>query len=199
MASGQTLRTAGLVLCSLAGAASIWAAPARKSPAPRNSEAMAAVSYAGYLPVNPFDSSLRGVDVISSYSAPSSYASAEPGVDMPAPSSVPALRFQARPAAQHKPDRNPFSVESRVRQTADPGVLTVVASVPAGDRILRMGGGHFNTQDGSKPDAFAICYRISDRTSIEVIPGDPAPVKLPVSTVGNNEGVTAGIVFRLGH
>ena len=60
-----------------------------------------------------------------------------------------------------------------------------------------LGAQRFNTADGSMLGDFAICYRVSGRSSIEVIPGDPAPVKLPVVSMANNTGVTVGMVFRL--
>ena len=60
-----------------------------------------------------------------------------------------------------------------------------------------MGAERFNTEDGSSVDAFAICYRLNGRSSVQVIPGDPAPVKIPVSSMANNTGVTVGMVLRL--
>ncbi|WP_041592389.1 hypothetical protein [Terriglobus roseus] len=54
----------------------------------------------------------------------------------------------------------------------------------------------FNTNDAVASD-FAICYRLNRRSSLQVIPGDPAPVKLPITSMANNMGVTVGMVLRL--
>lgn len=70
-------------------------------------------------------------------------------------------------------------------------------SLPLLSAAMRMTGGKLNTQDGSLLNAFAICYRLNGRSSVQVIPGDPAPVKLPVATMANNMGVTIGMVYRL--
>jgi hypothetical protein len=75
--------------------------------------------------------------------------------------------------------------------------VSPLASMPLAGAARRMGAEHFNTDDGSMLDDFAICFRTSGRTSIEVIPGDPAPVKLPVVTMANSTGVTVGLVVRL--
>ena len=77
-----------------------------------------------------------------------------------------------------------------------PGVSTLDASPLAG-LARRVGAQRFNTDDGSSADDFAICYRLSGRSSVQVIPGDPAPVKIPVSSMSNNTGVTVGLVVRL--
>lgn len=77
-----------------------------------------------------------------------------------------------------------------------PGVSTLEASPLAG-AARRVGARRFNTDDGSSVDDFAICYRLNGRSSVQVIPGDPAPVKLPVSSMSNNTGVTVGLVVRL--
>lgn len=66
-----------------------------------------------------------------------------------------------------------------------------------GNVAVRIGAENFNTDDGSSLEAFAICYRLNARASVQVIPGDPAPVKIPVTTMANNMGVTVGMVYRL--
>lgn len=66
-----------------------------------------------------------------------------------------------------------------------------------GNVAVKMGAEKFNTDDGSSIDAFAICYRLNTRASVQVVPGDPAPVKIPVTTMANNMGVTVGMVYRL--
>ncbi len=75
--------------------------------------------------------------------------------------------------------------------------VSPLASMPLAGTAHRLAAGRFNTDDGSMLDDFAICYRISGRSSIEIIPGDPAPVKLPVVSIANSTGVTVGLVVRL--
>lgn len=70
-------------------------------------------------------------------------------------------------------------------------------AMPGSVRFRRMTNERFNTTDGSFGD-FAICYRLAKRYALQVVPGDPAPVKLPVSTIQNNTGVTIGMVVRVG-
>ena len=79
-----------------------------------------------------------------------------------------------------------------------PSGLSMLESMPlAGTAARRMGANRFNTDDGSSMDAFAICYRLNGRSSVQVIPGDPAPVKIPVTSMANNMGVTVGMVLKL--
>ena len=62
--------------------------------------------------------------------------------------------------------------------------------------VQRRAGRRFNTEDASIDD-FAICYRLSSRVGLQMIPGDPAPVKLAVTSMANNAGVTLGMTWRL--
>jgi hypothetical protein len=78
----------------------------------------------------------------------------------------------------------------------DQSSLRLIQSSPLAGAAHRIRAERFNTQD-SVMDDFAICYRLSSRSSLQVIPGDPAPVKLPVVTMANNMGVTVGMVLRL--
>lgn len=97
--------------------------------------------------------------------------------------------------ALRRPEPSRLSMAT-VRLPDAPGVSLLEASPLAG-MARRMGAQKFNTDDGSDVDAFAICYRLSKRASLQVIPGDPAPVKIPVTTMANNMGVTVGMVVRL--
>ena len=79
----------------------------------------------------------------------------------------------------------------------DPSMLSMVEASPIGGAAHALRAERFNTDDGVMDD-FAICYRLNKLASVQVIPGDPAPVKLPVVNMKNNTGVTVGMVFRLG-
>ncbi len=107
---------------------------------------------------------------------------------------VPTLSFRVQPA-----DRSPSAERTSRISFSRPYSRGVspLASMPLAGAAKRLGAQRFNTDDGSMLDDFAICYRMSGRSSIEVIPGDPAPVKLPVATLANNTGVTVGLVVRL--
>ena len=107
---------------------------------------------------------------------------------------LPVLQWHAMPRAD-APAVNRLSHFS-LRRPNSPGV-SPLASMPLAVTAQRLGAQHFNMDDGSMLYNFAICYRMSARSSIEVIPGDPAPVKLPIHTVANNTGVTVGLVVRL--
>lgn len=72
-----------------------------------------------------------------------------------------------------------------------------LVGMPVAVRLRRMTNERFNTRDGSFGD-FAVCYRLGQHYALQVVPGDPAPVKLPVSTIQNNTGVTVGMVIRVG-
>ena len=82
---------------------------------------------------------------------------------------------------------------------APSSISTLVDQLPVAGRVYRRAGQRFNTSDGSSVDAFAICYRMTHRIGMQVIPGDPAPVKLAVSSLTNNTGVTVGMTLRLSH
>jgi hypothetical protein len=79
----------------------------------------------------------------------------------------------------------------------DPSMMSLVGASPIGGAAHRIRADRFNTDDGSMMYDFAICYRLSKHSSVEVIPGDPAPVKIPVARMANNMGVTVGMVVRL--
>lgn len=74
--------------------------------------------------------------------------------------------------------------------------VSQLESLPLITAARRLTGGRFNTTEASVDD-FAICYRLSRAAGLQLIPGDPAPVKLPVTSMANNRGVTVGMVFRL--
>jgi hypothetical protein len=74
--------------------------------------------------------------------------------------------------------------------------MSMLDSLPLVATARHISGGRFNTTDSSTED-FAICYRLSRTAGLQVIPGDPAPVKLPVSMMANNKGVTVGMVLKL--
>ncbi len=112
---------------------------------------------------------------------------------------VAPLRFNAAgeeqaARASRKPSR--VSVTS-VALPDEPGMLSLVEASPIGGVARRMQAQRFNTDDGVSANDFAICYRLNSRSSLQVIPGDPAPVKIPVSSFANNAGVTVGMVVRL--
>ncbi len=69
-------------------------------------------------------------------------------------------------------------------------------ALPVIGTMRRRTGRRFNTDDASVDD-FAICYRLSSRLGFQIIPGDPAPVKLAVTSVANNTGVTFGMTWKL--
>ncbi len=80
---------------------------------------------------------------------------------------------------------------------ATQGIAESLDAVPVIGTMRRRAGRRFNTDDASVAD-FAICYRLSSRLGLQVIPGDPAPVKLAVTSVANNTGVTVGMTWKLG-
>ncbi len=109
------------------------------------------------------------------------------------------LRFNAgkeqhAAAAARRPSR--ISV-ANVALPEEPGMLSLVDASPIGGIARRMQAKRFNTDDGVSVNDFAICYRLNNRSSVQVIPGDPAPVKIPVNSFANNSGVTVGMVVRL--
>lgn len=69
--------------------------------------------------------------------------------------------------------------------------------IPVVGSMYRRAGKRFNTADGSSVDAFAICYRMSNHVGFQLVPGDPAPVKLAVTSLANNTGVTVGMTWKL--
>ena len=89
--------------------------------------------------------------------------------------------------------------DARTFPDAPSSISSLLDSLPVAGRVHRRAGPRFNTSDGSSVDAFAICYRMTHRIGMQVIPGDPAPVKLAVSSVANNTGVTVGMTLRLSH
>ena len=91
----------------------------------------------------------------------------------------------------------PVSHESFMGVLPDGPRIGLLESSPLAGAARRMRSQNFNTEDGSLVDAFAICYRLNSRSSLQVIPGDPAPVKMAVTTMANNTGVTVGMVVRL--
>ena len=132
--------------------------------------------------------------------APNSSVSEQPAAvetgeslpDLPPTHSL-VLSFRAAPAGS-----GPVARGSRISFTTQQGHgVSPLASMPFAGTARRLGAQRFNTDDGSMLDDFAICYRMSARSSIEIIPGDPAPVKLPVVSMANNTGVTVGLVFRM--
>ena len=142
-----------------------------------------------------------GVPVpVAGLSAPATAASqpAEPAGAVASLPDLPVIRettsLHALPAEKQlqapRPSRISFTTQQR--QGVSP-----LASMPFAGTARRLGAQRFNTVDGSMLDDFAICYRMSGRSSIEIIPGDPAPVKLPVVSMANNTGVTVGLVLRL--
>ena len=112
-----------------------------------------------------------------------------------------ALRSLYLPLATYRTATRRKTPGSDTRTLPDaPSSLTAfLESVPVAGRIHRRAGPRFNTSDGSSVDAFAICYRMTHRLGMQVIPGDPAPVKLAVSSMANNTGVTVGMTLRLSH
>ncbi len=137
------------------------------------------------------------VTPIGERARPVSAGTAESLPDMPSVAIAP-LRFNAvgeqhAARAARKPSR--ISVEN-APLPEEPGMLSLVQASPIGGLARRIQAQRFNTDDGSSYD-FAICYRLNRRSSLQVIPGDPAPVKIPVSSFANNAGVTVGMVVRL--
>jgi hypothetical protein len=78
----------------------------------------------------------------------------------------------------------------------DQSMLRMIQASPLASISREIRADKFNIDDGVAED-FAICYRMNARTSVQVIPGDPAPVKLPITSMANNMGVTVGMVVRL--
>lgn len=131
---------------------------------------------------------------------PESAGVAESLPDLPSPadrafSARNALQNPLTPASDKERVLSRFRLESAILPDI-PGV-SLLESSPLAGAARHIGAQHFNTQDGSSANAFAICYRLSKRSSVQVIPGDPAPVKIPVTTMANNMGVTVGMVLRL--
>lgn len=126
---------------------------------------------------------------------PTSAGVAESLPDVPSPTTVATLLKLQRGLvtdARAVPAANSFSMP--LPGHAGPGLLQ---SGPLAAAAHKVHAKNFNTEDGSSIDAFAICYRLNRRSSLQVIPGDPAPVKMPVTTMANNMGVTVGMVMRL--
>ena len=118
-------------------------------------------------------------------------AAKEEEATLPDAPATPALTVSTKVASRRTTPRLSLA-RPEFAQTVSP-----LYSVPLVNAAIRLGGHNFNTDDGSSINAFAICYRLNRRSSLQLIPGDPAPVKLPVSTVRNNAGVTIGMVYRL--
>ena len=76
-------------------------------------------------------------------------------------------------------------------------MLSLVEASPIGGVARRIQAQRFNTDDGVSANDFAICYRLNSRSSVQDIPRDPAPVKIPAGGFANNAGVTLGMVVRL--
>ncbi len=131
---------------------------------------------------------------------PKSAGVAETLPDLPMPANTAfsihtVLRYAATANSGPEESSSRFSVAAAPLPNA-PGV-SLLESSPLAWSARHVGAQHFNTEDGSSADAFAICYRLSKRSSVQVIPGDPAPVKIPVTSMANNMGVTVGMVVRL--
>ncbi len=107
--------------------------------------------------------------------------------------SIPVRTESTAVIHRHSPNQ-PMSMP-QLANTSDLG--PILDAIPMAGRIQRKAGQRFNTTDGSSVDTFAICYRMNRRLGMQVIPGDPAPVKLAVTSVENNEGVTVGLTLRL--
>jgi hypothetical protein len=120
-------------------------------------------------------------------------AEAESLPDLP-PVRTLVLSFRGDMAGRSTPVNRPSRISFGKPQSAG---VSPLASMPLAGAARRLGAERFNTDDGSMLDDFAICYRMSGRSSIEIIPGDPAPVKLPVVSMANSTGVTVGLVVRL--
>ncbi len=71
-------------------------------------------------------------------------------------------------------------------------------ALPVIGTVRRRAGRRFNTDDASIED-LAICYRLSSRLGFQMIPGDPAPVRVTLMSKGNSAGVTVGMTLRLSH
>ncbi len=71
-------------------------------------------------------------------------------------------------------------------------------ALPVIGTVHRRAGRRFNTNDSSIDD-LAICYRLSSRLGLQMIPGDPAPVRVTLMSKGNSAGVTVGMTLRLSH
>lgn len=92
-----------------------------------------------------------------------------------------------------------FYAATTARFTTMSNVTSLTESLdalPVIGTVRRRAGRRFNTDDASIND-FAICYRLSSRVGLQMIPGDPAPVKLAVTSMANNAGVTLGMTLRL--
>lgn len=135
------------------------------------------------------------VGTASSEARPQSAGVVEALPDMPRGSAMLAAMFHILPMPLQAPA--PVSHESFMGVLPDGPRIGLLESSPLAGAARRMRSQNFNTEDGSLVDAFAICYRLNSRSSLQVIPGDPAPVKMAVTTMANNTGVTVGMVVRL--
>ena len=96
--------------------------------------------------------------------------------------------------------RLPKTAEARVleqRLPDAPSFSQLIDAIPVGERMRRIGRTHLNTSDASMKNDFALCYRIDRRWGLQMIPGDPTPVKAPVASFKDADGVTVGVVMRL--
>ncbi|MGI4757422.1 MAG: hypothetical protein ACRYGF_11325 [Janthinobacterium lividum] len=116
---------------------------------------------------------------------------------LPEAAALPPLHYDAvstQSGSSEKMGDNRFSV---IPAGSAMSMRSVMQSTPLAAPARYIHAQRFNTEDGSSLEAFTICYRLSNRSSVQVIPGDPAPVKIPVTSMANNMGVTVGMVLRL--
>lgn len=73
----------------------------------------------------------------------------------------------------------------------------LLRELPVIGTVRRRVGDRFNTTESSRIDAFAVCYHVSDRVGLQVIPGNPGPPRMGASYIANNAGVTVGMTLRL--
>ena len=132
------------------------------------------------------------------HTKPASSGIAESLPETPAAIAVAPLQFNVNQTAHMaRTSQKPARVSvGNVELPDEPGMLSLVEASPIGGAARRIQAQRFNTDDGVSDD-FAICYRFNNRSSLQVIPGDPAPVKIPVSSFANNAGITIGMVVRL--
>lgn len=113
---------------------------------------------------------------------------------------VPLIRsYIAAPmATRFAPQAHSFTIDKTIPALSG-DVSDTLNSLPMIGSMYRRTGHRFNTGDGSSVESFALCYRMSSRVGFQMVPGDPAPVKLAISSLSNNTGVTVGLTLKLLH
>ena len=176
---------------STVAAALLFSLPVCCSAATTEHEApvlMAAVDSIPSIPITPPDARPLSAGVIT---LPEEPAGQLPG----APLSFYLYRLRGRVETAPPAPSEPIE-QMEAPHFDDQSMLHRIQTSPLALVSRRIRADKFNTNDAVAND-FAICYRLNARSSVQVVPGDPAPVKLPITSMANNMGVTVGMVVRL--